>query len=78
MIVIVPDTAPLIHLAAGDFLDVLSAMGRVVIPDVVALEATRLLTKDFAPQIAAWLATGAAEIVKPRSAPSTGWPSSAA
>ena len=64
MIVIVPDTAPLIHLAAGDFLDVLSAMGRVVIPDVVALEATRLLTKDFAPQIAAWLATGAAEIVE--------------
>ncbi len=39
-------------------------MGRVVIPDVVALEATRLLSKDFAQQIAAWLAAGVADIVE--------------
>ena len=33
--VIVPDTAPLIHLAAGGALDILTGMGRVVVPDVV-------------------------------------------
>ena len=38
--VIVPDAALLIHLAAGDALTVLNSMGRVVVPDIVELEAT--------------------------------------
>ena len=62
MIVIIPDTAPLIHLAAGGLLDLLPAMGRVVVPDVIALEATRFMTKDYAPEVDAWLKTGTAEI----------------
>ena len=64
MIVIIPDTAPLIHFAAGGLLDLLPAMGKVVIPDVIALEATRLLTKDYAPEVDAWLKTGVAEIAE--------------
>jgi hypothetical protein len=32
--VVIPDTAPLIHVAAADALLVLNAMGRVVIPDL--------------------------------------------
>jgi hypothetical protein len=38
--VVVPDAAPLIHLAAGGALDVLTSMGPVVVADVVMLEAT--------------------------------------
>lgn len=56
--VVVPDTAPLIHLAAGGALDVLTGMGRVVIPDVVVLEATADADKPRAREIAAWIEDG--------------------
>jgi hypothetical protein len=62
MIVIIPDTTPLIHLAAGELLHILPALGRVVVPDVIAMEATRLQSKPFAPEVAAWLKEGHAEI----------------
>ncbi len=57
--VVVPDTAPLIHLAAGGALDVLTGMGRVVIPDVVVMEATHHAAKPWAAEIAAWIEAGA-------------------
>ena len=56
--VIVRDTAPLIHLAAGGVLHVLTGMGRVVVPDVIELEATGDLAKPFAREIADWLERG--------------------
>jgi hypothetical protein len=56
--VILPDTAPLAHLAAGGALHILTSMGRVIVVDVVALEATYDLTKPYAPEIAAWIAEG--------------------
>jgi len=56
--VIVPDAAPLIHLAAGDALTVLNSMGRVVVPDIVELEATYFADKPYARDIAAWIAAG--------------------
>ncbi len=56
--VIVPDTAPLIHLAAGDALHVLTDMGPVVVVDVVVLEATASLDKPYARQVAAWIEDG--------------------
>lgn len=52
--VIVPDTAPLIHLAAGDALGLLTAMGPVIVMDVVELEAT-VPGKPYAKEITAWL-----------------------
>ena len=56
--VIVPDTAPLIHLAAGKALHVLSGMGRVVLVDIVVLEATYYDEKPFAKEIRAWIEAG--------------------
>jgi hypothetical protein len=56
--VILPDTAPLIHLAATEALHVLNGMGRVIVVDVVVLEATYDLGKPYARQIAEWLAAG--------------------
>lgn len=56
--VVIPDTAPLIHLAAGQALGVLTAMGRVVVPDVVAMEATYFQEKPYARDIADWIAAG--------------------
>ena len=56
-IIIIPDTTPLIHLAAGELLDVLPAMGRVVVPDLVRLEATRLPQKPWAREITDWFAS---------------------
>jgi hypothetical protein len=50
--------APLIHRAAADALSVLNAMGRVVIPNVVAFEATYFLDKPFASEVAGWIARG--------------------
>lgn len=38
--VILPDTSPLVHLAAVDALHILTGLGRVIVVDVVALEAT--------------------------------------
>ncbi len=56
--VLIPDAAPLIHLAAADALSVLNAMGRVVIPDIVELEATYPEEKPYASEIAAWILRG--------------------
>ena len=56
--VILPDTAPLIHLAAAEALHVLNGMGRVIVVDVVVLEATYDLRKPYAHQIAEWLEAG--------------------
>lgn len=58
---IVPDTSPLIHLAAVGHLPLLNALGHVVVMDVVAFEATADLTKPFAPEIAAWVEAGERE-----------------
>jgi hypothetical protein len=55
---ILPDAAPLTHLAAGDALHVLTSMGAVAVVDVVALEATYFADKPYAAQIAAWLEAG--------------------
>ena len=57
--VILPDTSPLVHLAAVDALHILTGLGRVVIVDVVAMEATHDLSKPFASAIATWIADGA-------------------
>jgi len=56
--VFLPDAAPLIHLAAADALSVLNAMGRVVIPDIVELEATYPEEKPYASEIGAWILRG--------------------
>ena len=61
--IIIPDTGPLIHLAAGNLLHVLPAMGRLVVPDVILLEATRLPDKPWAREISAWFAAAAVEVV---------------
>ncbi len=56
---IVPDTGPLIHLAQADALHLLHAIGgRVVVADMVALEATQDLAKPGAAAIAAWIEAG--------------------
>ena len=56
--VVLPDTAPLIHLAAVDALHVLTSIGPVVVVDVVAMEATYHADKPQAGRIAAWIAEG--------------------
>lgn len=56
--VIIPDTAPLIHLAAGQALHVLNAMGHVIVVDIVMLEATYYEDKPFAREIKAWIEAG--------------------
>ena len=56
--VVIPDAAPLIHLAAAGALAVLNGLGRVVVPDIIQLETTFDLAKPFAPEIAAWIAAG--------------------
>ena len=56
--VVIPDTAPLIHLAAASALLVLIGMGRVIVPDVVLLEATFNPDKPYAKEIAAWAEAG--------------------
>lgn len=56
--VVIPDAAPLIHLAAGDALTVLNGMGRVVVPDIVILEATYYPDKPYAREIMAWVEAG--------------------
>ena len=63
-VIIIPDTAPLIHLAAGELLHLLTDMGRVVVPDVILLEATRLPEKPWAREIADWFAAAAVEVVQ--------------
>jgi hypothetical protein len=56
--VILPDTTPLVHLAAADALHVLNGLGPVVVVDVVALEATYFTDKPYAREIAAWIDLG--------------------
>ena len=56
--VVLPDTAPLIHLAAIDALHIFTSVGPVVIVDVVALEATYHADKPQAGRIAAWIKDG--------------------
>lgn len=56
--VILPDTSPLVHLAAVDALHILTDLGRVIVVDVVALEATNDRSKPYATEIAAWIADG--------------------
>lgn len=56
---IVPDTGPLIHLAQADALHLLHAIGgRVVIADMVAIEATQDPSKPGARVIADWIEAG--------------------
>ena len=55
---ILPDTSPPVHLAAADALSILNGFGRVVVVDVVMLEATHDQSKPYAPEIAAWIAEG--------------------
>lgn len=56
---IVPDTGPLIHLAQADALHLLHEIGgRVVIADMVALEATQDMSKPGAREIQAWIDAG--------------------
>ena len=56
--VVIPDAAPLIHLAAGQALNVLTGMGRVVVPDVVEMETTYHVDKPYAREIASWIVAG--------------------
>lgn len=56
--VVIHDAAPLIHLAAGDALTVLNGMGRVVVPDIVMLEATYFPDKPYAREITTWMEAG--------------------
>lgn len=56
--VILPDTSPLIHLAAADSLPILNGLGRVVVVDVVVLEATNDPGKPYAREVAAWIDAG--------------------
>lgn len=56
---IVPDTGPLIHLAQADALHLLHQVGgRVVVADMVAMEATHDLSRPGAQAIATWLDAG--------------------
>lgn len=55
---IVPDTAPLIHLAAVGRLPLLNAVGDVVLIDMVVHEATNDPAKPFASEIADWISAG--------------------
>ena len=56
---IVPDTGPLIHLAQADALHLLHQIGgRVVVADMVALEATQDMAKPGPREIAAWIEAG--------------------
>lgn len=56
--IIVPDTSPLIHLAAVDALSILTRLGQVIIADMVVYEATADLSKPWAVEIASWIEEG--------------------
>lgn len=56
--VIVPDTAPLIHLAVAGQLALLGAVGRVVLVDMVVHEATERPDKPYATDISDWIRQG--------------------
>lgn len=57
--IIVPDTGPLIHLAQADALHLLHEVGgRVVVTDMVAIEATAFPEKPGAAAVQSWLIEG--------------------
>lgn len=57
--VVVPDKGPLIHLAQADALHLLHAVGgRVVVADMVAIEATQDMLKPGACRIRDWIDAG--------------------
>lgn len=56
--IVLPDTSPLIHLAAADALWILGRLGRVVVVDMVAHEATADPDKPYAGEIGRWIAAG--------------------
>ena len=57
--IVVPDTGPLIHLAQADALHLLHEIGgRVVVADMVAMEATQDLSKPGAARIRDWIDAG--------------------
>jgi hypothetical protein len=56
--VVLPETSPLIHLAAADALWILGRLGRVIVVDMVAHEATAEPGKPYAAEIARWIAAG--------------------
>ena len=53
--IIIPDTSPLIHLAAAGHLHLLNAVGDVVLVDMVVHEATDNKDKPFAKEIGRWI-----------------------
>ena len=57
-VIVVPDMAPLIHLAAGGQLTLLHKFGRVIVMDVVAYEASWDLEKPFAVEVDEWIKRG--------------------
>jgi len=60
--VIIPDTGPLIHLAQVDALHLLHGIGqRVIVPDMVVIEATADLDRPGAQAIRNWIRAGQAE-----------------
>ena len=59
--IILPDTSPLIHLAAVGALSVLNQLGSVVVADMVVYEAIGDLSKPWASEIAAWIEEGTRE-----------------
>lgn len=56
--VLIPDTTPLIHLAAIGQLGLLHRIGRVVVPDMVKDESIRDLTKPWARELRLWFEEG--------------------
>jgi hypothetical protein len=56
--VIIPDTSPLIHLAAIGQLGLLHRIGRVIVPDMVKDEAVFDLTKPWAAELKRWFDEG--------------------
>jgi hypothetical protein len=52
---IVPDAGPLIHLAAGDVLHLLTDMAETLVPDIVVLETTYNRQWPLASEIADWI-----------------------
>lgn len=59
--ILIADTEPLLYLAQADALPLLHQIGRrVILPDMLAFEATRDLTKSGAARVCNWIAAGQA------------------
>ncbi|KOR32320.1 hypothetical protein TI05_08015 [Achromatium sp. WMS3] len=59
--IIIPDTSPLIHLAAVNALTILQQIGQIILVDMVVYEATHDLSKPWATEIAAWIKKGSSQ-----------------